>query len=287
MLFNSPEFIFLFLPAAFALHFALARWGITAAAVATTISSLLFYAWWNPPFVVLPVASIAANFWLAQRIVAADKAGARLWLIAGICADVLVLCYYKYADFRSRSSTAPRAPPNVPLALSFTTFVQIAFLVYTYRRSTLPALSRYALFVSFFPHLIAGPIVRWENLGRQLDDKARYRPDWDNIALGLTIFVLGLVKKILLADPLARFVAVVFDAAAHGEPLTAAAAWGGCMLFAAQVYFDFSGYSDMAIGLGLLFNFRLPINFAAPLRSVNIFDLWRRWHITLSQLAAI
>jgi alginate O-acetyltransferase complex protein AlgI len=286
MLFNSPEFIFLFLPAALALHFSLARWSITAATVATTISSLLFYAWWNPPFVVLPILSIAANFWLAKRIVAAEKRGARHWLILGICANVLVLCYYKYADFLLSIVDGHRAaPPNVPLALSFTTFVQIAFLVYTYRRRTVPALSRYSLFVAFFPHLIAGPIVRWENLGRQLDDKARYRIDWDNVALGLTIFVLGLAKKILLADPLARFVALVFDAASRGEPLTAAAGWGGGILFSAQIYFDFSGYSDMAIGLGLLFNYRLPINFAAPLRAVNMFDLWRRWHITLSQLA--
>ncbi len=286
MLFNSPEFIFLFLPAAFALHFALARRSITAAAVGTTVSSLLFYAWWSPPFVILPVGSIAVNFWLARRIVAAEKAAAQPWLVAGICANVLVLCYYKYADFLLSIIDGHRpALPNVPLALSFTTFVQIAFLVYTYRRRTVPALSRYALFVSFFPHLIAGPIVRWENLGRQLDDKECYRIDWDNIALGLTIFVLGLVKKILLADPLAHFVAVVFDAAAHGEPLTAAAGWGGGVLFSAQIFFDFSGYSDMAIGLGLLFNYRLPINFAAPLRAVNMFDLWRRWHITLSQLA--
>jgi alginate O-acetyltransferase complex protein AlgI len=286
MLFNSPEFIFLFLPCAFALHFLLARSSIAAAAVGTTIASLLFYAWWNPPFVVLPVASIAANFWLANRIAVAETNHARTWLIVGICVNVLALCHYKYADFLlSIVDGRHPAPHNVPLALSFTTFVQVAFLVYTYRRRTLPALSSYALFVSFFPHLIAGPIVRWENLGRQLDDKERYRPDWDNIALGLTIFVLGLVKKILLADPLARFVAIVFDAAARGEPLTAAAGWGGGILFAAQIYFDFSGYSDMAIGLGLLFNYRLPINFAAPLRAMNMFDLWRRWHITLSQLA--
>jgi alginate O-acetyltransferase complex protein AlgI len=282
MLFNSPEFILLFLPAAFALHFALARSSISAAAIGTTASSLLFYTWWNPPFVVLPVASIAVNFWLARRIVAADKARARFWLAAGICANLLVLCWFKYADFLISIIDGHRAaPPNVPLALSFTTFVQIAFLVHVDRTRAVPPLSRYSLFVSFFPHLIAGPIVRWESLGRQLDDKSRYRPNWDNIALGLTIFVLGLVKKLLLADPLARFVAIVFDAAAHGEPLTVAAAWGGCVLFAAQLYFDFSGYSDMAIGLGLLFNYRLPINFAAPLRSVSIVELWRRWHISL------
>jgi len=141
MLFNSPEFIFLFLPAAFALHFALARRSITAAAVATTISSLLFYAWWNPPFVVLPIASIAVNFWLAKRIVAGETAAARRWLMLGICANLLVLCYFKYTDFLLSIVDGHRpAPPNVPLALSFTTFVQIAFLVHVYRGRALPAL---------------------------------------------------------------------------------------------------------------------------------------------------
>jgi D-alanyl-lipoteichoic acid acyltransferase DltB (MBOAT superfamily) len=284
MLFNSPEFIFLFLPAAVLLHFALARWRIEAAVIGTAISSLVFYAWWNPPFVLLPILSILANFWLA-RLMVARPATSRGLLIAGIAANVLVLCYYKYADFflSVLDGHTPK-PPNVPLALSFTTFVQIAFLVYVHQRRIAPDFNRYALFVAFFPHLIAGPIVRWGSLGRQLYDSARYRPDWDNIALGLTIFVLGLAKKLLIADSLSPHVAIVFDAAARGEPVTALAAWAGSVAFTLQIYFDFSGYSDMAIGLGLLFNLRLPINFAAPLRSVNMFDLWRRWHMTLARL---
>jgi D-alanyl-lipoteichoic acid acyltransferase DltB (MBOAT superfamily) len=286
MLFNSPEFIFLFLPAAVILHFSLARLSQDAAVIGTTISSLLFYAWWNPPYVLLPIGSILANFWLATRIAGTKGDESRRWFILGICANVLVLCYYKYWDFLVSIVDGHRLqPPNVPLALSFTTFVQIAFLHVVYRQRIPLEFKRYALFVAFFPHLIAGPIVRWQNLGRQLGDAERYRLNWDCIALGLTIFCFGLAKKVLIADQLAPYVDIVFGAAARGEPLTAAAAWGGAYAFIAQIYFDFSGYSDMAIGLGLLFNFRLPINFAAPLRSVNMFDLWRRWHITLSQLA--
>ena len=125
--------------------------------------------------------------------------------------------------------------------------------------------------------------MRWNSFGRQLGDDARFRLDWSNVALGLTIFVFGLAKKVLIADALSPHVGAVFDAAAKGDPVTAIAAWGAAFAFSAQIYFDFSGYSDMAIGLGLLFNFRLPVNFAAPLRATSMLDFWRRWHITLSQ----
>jgi alginate O-acetyltransferase complex protein AlgI len=284
MLFNTPEFIFIFLPAALFVHYWLARRSPDAAIVGTTISSLVFYGWWNPPFVLLPILSICANYLLAKKMVAADKETNRRLLIAGIVANLLVLCYFKYADFLvSILDGHATRPANVPLALSFTTFVQIAFLVDVYRRRIPLEFRRYGLFVAFFPHLIAGPIVRWSSLGRQLGDPERYRVNWDNVALGLTIFIFGLVKKVLLADSLAPHVSGVFDAATRGEPVTAFAAWGACTAFAAQIYFDFSGYSDMAIGLGLLFNYRLPINFAAPLRATSLFDLWRRWHITLSR----
>jgi D-alanyl-lipoteichoic acid acyltransferase DltB (MBOAT superfamily) len=286
MLFNSPEFLSCFLPAAVLIHFTLARWSINAAIAGTTLSSLVFYAWWNPPYVLLPIASILVNYWVGRRMVAAEQATARRILIAGIAANVLVLCPYKYADFLlSIFDGHAAAPPNVPLALSFTTFVQIAFLVHLYQKRISMPFNQYALFVAFFPHLIAGPIVRWSSLGRQIGDPARYRLDWDNVALGLTILVFGLVKKVLIADPLSPHVAGVFDAAARGDPVAAFAAWAASFAFIAEIYFDFSGYSDMAVGLGLLFNFRLPINFAAPLRAVNMFDLWRRWHITLSRLA--
>ncbi|MCE3257220.1 MAG: hypothetical protein K0Q64_1303 [Nitrobacter vulgaris] len=279
MLFNSAEFIFLFLPAAVLMHFLLARWKWELAILGTTLFSLAFYAWWNTPLVLFPIVSILANFWIARLIVSHEKAKARRLLICGIAANVLVLCYWKY----SFSFIPSIAPPVVPLALSFTTFVQIAFLVDMHRRRTQIDLNRYALFVTFFPHLIAGPIVRWNSFGRQLGDASRGWPDWSNIALGLTIFVLGLGKKVLVADTLSPHVTAVFDAAAKGEPIAALAAWGAALGFSAQIFFDFSGYSEMAIGLGLLFNFRLPINFAAPLRATNVIDFWRRWHISLSQ----
>jgi D-alanyl-lipoteichoic acid acyltransferase DltB (MBOAT superfamily) len=286
MLFNSPEFIFLFLPAAVILHFSLARFGPEVAAFGTSVSSLIFYAWWNPSYVVLPVFSILANLWIAQRILRTEHATARFLLISGIVANLLVLSHYKYSHFLlSIFDGRTTTPPNVPLALSFTTFVQIAFLVHVYQQRRVPEFHFYALFVAFFPHLIAGPIVRWSSLGSQLTDPDRYRLNWNNVALGLTIFVLGLAKKVLVADQLSPHVGLLFDAAARGEPLTTLATWLGCFAFSLQVYFDFSGYSDMAIGLGLLFNFKLPINFAAPFRSPNIFELWRRWHITLSRLA--
>src|SRR5260370_15077925 len=282
MLFNSLEVIFLFLPVVVFAHFTLARWSMDAAVLGTAIASLVFYAWWNPPFVALPIASLLINFQIACWISGAESAASRRWLIAGILGNLLVLCYFKYADsLVSIVDGHKPVAPNVPLALSFTTFVEIAFLVEVHRRRINMRFGRYALFVAFFPHLIAGPIVRWSNLGRQLDDPARYRVNWDNIARGLTIFIFGLVKKVLLADQLSRHVAVAFDAASTGDPITTFGAWAAAFAFIIQIYFDFSGYSDMAVGLGLLFNFRLPINFAAPFRSTNLFDFWRRWHITL------
>jgi alginate O-acetyltransferase complex protein AlgI len=284
MLFHTSEFIFLFLPAAVALHFILARFSMSAAIVATTITSLAFYTWWKPPFVLLPVLSILANFAIARQLARAPETAARRLLIAGIVANLAVLGWFKYADF-VLSIFQGRKPgvAEVPLALSFTTFVQIAFLVDVWRRRSSVAFGAYAMFVAFFPHLIAGPIVRWSELGPQIADKLRYRVDWNNIALGLTIFTLGLSKKVLIADRLAPHVAPVFEAAQNGVPLTAIAAWGAAFAYSAQLYFDFSGYSDMAIGLGLLFNLRLPINFAAPFRATSIIDLWRRWHISLSR----
>jgi alginate O-acetyltransferase complex protein AlgI len=284
MLFNSLEFIFIFLPAAVFLHFLAARRSSVAAVAMTTFTSMVFYAWWKPQFVLLPLLSIVLNYWLANKIIKSDQKAARLLVFAGIAANLAVLGYFKYADFVV-SIIEQRSPesPNVPLALSFTTFVQIAFLVEASRKPAEIPLARYAMFVSFFPHLIAGPIVRWSELGPQLADKLRYRIQWDNIALGLTIFCLGLTKKVLLADTLANHVAPVFDASAAGVPMSAVAAWGASVAYSLQLYFDFSGYSDMAVGLGLLFNLRLPLNFAAPFRATSIIDLWRRWHITLSR----
>ena len=284
MLFNSLEFIYVFLPLAVLLHFLAARWSVAAAVLTTTISSLVFYAWWKPPFVVLPLISVLGNYWLAREILASDKKAGHRIMLVGVALNLLVLGYFKYFDFLV-SIVERRSPvvPDVPLALSFTTFVQVAFLVELARDRAPVVFRRYAMFVTFFPHLIAGPIVRWTELGPQLADKFRYRVDWNNVALGLTIFCIGLAKKVLFADNLAPHVAGVFDAASAGMPMTAAAAWGASVAYSVQLYFDFSGYSDMAVGLGLLFNIRLPINFAAPFRATSVIDLWRRWHISLSR----
>jgi alginate O-acetyltransferase complex protein AlgI len=284
MLFNSVEFIYLFLPVAVALHFLAARWSASLAVAVTIVSSLFFYAWWKPPYAILPVVSIIGNYWLARTILLADARTARPVMLMGVTANLLVLGYFKYSDFLM-SIIEHRNPvaPDVPLALSFTTFVQVAFLVELARNRSPIALPRYSMFVLFFPHLIAGPIVRWTELGPQLADRLRYRVDWNNIALGLTVFSIGLAKKVMYADKLAPHVAGVFDAVATGAQITAAAAWGASVAYSVQLYFDFSGYSDMAVGLGLLFNFRLPINFAAPFRATSIIDLWRRWHISLSR----
>lgn len=284
MLFNSSEFVFLFLPLAIALHFWAGYRSLTAACIVTTLTSLVFYGWWSPPFVLLPLLSILFNFILARAIVTMSDGRARSLMLFGVVINLIVLCYFKYEDF-ILAIIQHRAPqlPNVPLALSFTTFVQIAFLVYVWRSRAGIDFTRYSLFVSFFPHLIAGPIVRWNELGPQLADPARYRIDFRNIATGLTVFCIGLSKKVLIADRLAPHIAPVFDAAHLGEPVTAFAAWGAAFAYSAQLYFDFSGYCDMAVGLGLLFNLRLPINFAAPLRSTSMIDFWRRWHVTLSR----
>jgi alginate O-acetyltransferase complex protein AlgI len=187
-------------------------------------------------------------------------------MLAGVAANLLVLGYFKYADFAAAiiAGRTPH-PPAVPLALSFTTFVQIAFLVQVWQKRSHVDFPRYAMFVSFFPHLIAGPIVRWSDLGPQIGDHKRYKVDFQNIALGLTMFTFGLAKKVLIADGLSPYVSPVFDAAALGEPITAFAAWGAAFAYSAQLYFDFSGYCDMAVGLGLLFNLRLPINFRGTL----------------------
>jgi alginate O-acetyltransferase complex protein AlgI len=284
MLFNTSEFIFIFLPLAVSLHFLVARQSATAAAVVTTLSSLVFYAYWDPPFVLLPIASIGLNFLLGRFIVASPDPLARRLMLIGVLGNLMVLGYFKYEDFViALFETRSPNPPAVPLALSFTTFLQIAFLVHVWRQRPSFDFARYAMFVSFFPHLIAGPIVRWNELGPQIGDRLRYKLDLNNVALGLTIFCLGLGKKVLIADRLAPHIAPVFDAAALGEPITALAAWGVAFAYSAQLYLDFSGYCDMAVGLGLLFNLRLPINFAAPFRAASIIDLWRRWHITLSR----
>jgi D-alanyl-lipoteichoic acid acyltransferase DltB (MBOAT superfamily) len=294
MLFNSYTFIFLFLPVVLAGFFLLARIRPLFGAAWLTAASLFFYGWWNPLYVWLLVVSIAGNFGLGARLAHAVAAGARAqarWLLTGaITANLLLLGYYKYANFFIGSFNQLAGGEFsfgeiiLPLGISFFTFTQIAFLADVYAgKAREYNLVHYGLFVTYFPHLIAGPVLHHAEMMPQFERAATYRFSFQNAAVGLTIFALGLFKKVMIADPVGVYARPVFDAASAGVPLTALEAWGGALAYTFQLYFDFSGYSDMAIGLSRLFGVALPLNFHSPYKAVNVIEFWRRWHMTLSR----
>ncbi len=293
MLFNSEPFVLGFLPVVLAGYFLLGRIGGARPALLFLVAaSLFFYGWWNPPFVLLLVGSILANYAIGQHLLHLARAGrdraARIWLAIGVAGDLLLLGWFKYAGFLARSVAAlfgansPELHIFLPLAISFFTFQQIMFLADS-RRVARPdgGFLGYAAFVAFFPHLIAGPIVRPAEIIPQLLAPDVARPRLSALCDGATIFLLGLGKKLVLADLFARFADVGFDAAAHGARLSFVSAWCAVLAYALQIYFDFSGYSDMAIGLAQMLNVRFPLNFASPYRARDIAGFWRRWHITL------
>ena len=291
MLFNSYLFIFGFLPLTFILFFILTNLRlIKIAKVWLTIASFTFYAYWNIAYLPLLLISIIFNYQMGRLIayVKSKNKKALVFLWIGIGGNLAIIAYYKYANFFLSSvneliSTKLIIPEIVlPLAISFYTFTQIAYLVDVYRGETQDSnydLLTYSLFVTFFPQLIAGPILRHNELIPQFRQLRNFVFSHKNIALGLTLFSLGLAKKVLLADNLSPWVAPVFN---HAEEVSFIEAWVGALSYTFQLYFDFSGYSDMAIGLGLMFNIRLPINFNSPYKATSIIDFWRRWHITLS-----
>ena len=291
MLFHSQPFILGFLPVCAGGFFLLGRFmGARWALCWLVGASLLFYAWWNPPFVLLLVASIVGNYALGQLILrhatAKRTTEARRWLTAGLVANLLLLGWFKYADFvlHLAAPDAPALHVFLPLAISFFTFQQIMFLVDSSRcdrpdTGFLP----YAAFVAFFPHLIAGPIVRPKEILPQLTSPCLARPSSTAIAEGLTLFLIGLSKKLVLADTFAAFADPGFNAAADGATLSFFEAWYAALAYALQIYFDFSGYSDMAIGLAAMLNVRFPANFDSPYQAASIADFWRRWHMTLSR----
>jgi alginate O-acetyltransferase complex protein AlgI len=289
MLFNSYVFIFVFLPISFITFFILAKFHLTKWAILSlTLSSLFFYTYWNPPYLILLLISVVFNHQIGNLIGSfspKSKPGKYL-LILGMVVNLGLIAYYKYANFLLASfDEVFRTDFHVsgiilPLGISFYTFNQIAYLVDVYQGDKRNYhLLEYILFVTFFPHLIAGPIVRHDELIPQFRKARFFVFSHKNIALGLTIFTLGLAKKVLIADNLSPWVAPVFE---HAGEITFIEAWVGALSYTFQLYFDFSGYSDMAIGLGLLFNIRLPINFNSPYKATSISDFWRRWHITLS-----
>ena len=292
MLFNSYIFIFVFLPIVLFGAFVLRSNSHmhTKAKAWLLLASLIFYGYWNIKYLLLLLISIIFNHQIGHRINTAAKQNkkSKILLISGIAVNLFLIGYYKYFGFFLHSSnqlikTSFDIPEIVlPLAISFYTFTQIAYLVDAYRGETKDLnynILDYGLFVSFFPQLIAGPILRHNDLIPQFDSPKTFISSNENIANGLTLFTLGLAKKVLIADNLSPFVSLAFG---NVDSLTFLSSWIGALSYTFQLYFDFSGYSDMAIGLGYLFNIHLPINFNSPYKAISIIDFWRRWHITLS-----
>ncbi|HME21372.1 MAG TPA: MBOAT family protein [Acetobacteraceae bacterium] len=292
MLFNSPEFVLAFLPIALGGFFLAGRVGGTRWALCWLVAaSLFFYGWWNPKFVLLLAGSILANYAFGQQILHLARNGrrreAQRWLIAGVTANLALLGWFKYANFMIHDVLRLHTPELdifLPLAISFFTFQQIMYLVESRSGDRVDAGPLpYGALIAFFPHLIAGPIVRPREIMPQLLAADLAEPRAAHIAEGLTIFLLGLAKKVVLADTFAHFSDVGFAAAAQGAPLSFVEAWYAAASYALQIYFDFSGYSDMAIGLARTMNVRFPLNFASPYKATNIAEFWRCWHITLSR----
>jgi D-alanyl-lipoteichoic acid acyltransferase DltB (MBOAT superfamily) len=287
MLFSSYTFLFQFLPAT-ALAFAAARRHSPRAGIMVLAgASLFFYGAWRPVYMLLLIASIAVNFSLGLRM--EDPLRRRGIGTLGVALNLAVLCYFKYTNFIFDSLNTLTGAPlpffNIvlPLGISFFTFQQIAYLVDVMRGARVERdIVSYTLFVSFFPHLIAGPLVHHAEMIPQFK-RGRTGRSAVLAARGLAIFAAGLFKKVVIADNLAQFVSPVFAHLDAGGGVTTPWAWLATLSYSLQIYFDFSGYSDMAVGLALLFGIRLPVNFRSPYQALSIVEFWRRWHITLSR----
>jgi D-alanyl-lipoteichoic acid acyltransferase DltB (MBOAT superfamily) len=294
LLFNSYEFLFAFFPATLCAYWLAGRFGRRAQMLLLLVASWIFYAWWDVRFLSLLLASIAGNYLLGRCIAGAARDERRrtadILVATGVTLNLCVIGVFKYANFFVANLDALTGAHDVianvvlPLGISFFTFEQISFLVDVRRGQTVPADPvNYALFVSFFPRLVAGPVLRYNEIVPQLQKDGRAASRSEDLMVGLTIFFIGLAKKVVLADGVAPYAGDVFKAAAAGDPISFFVAWGGVLAYTCQLYFDFSGYSDMAIGAARCFGIRLPMNFDSPYKAASIIDFWRRWHMTLSR----
>ena len=292
MLFNSYTFIFLFLPTVLLGFHLIGKQGHHRVAIAWLVgASLFFYGWWNPAYLGLMLVSIFFNYGIGVSLGGAPKQpNKKPILIFGVIVNLGLLAYFKYANFFVDNLNNIAGTDIVleqiilPLAISFFTFQQIAYLVDAWRGETKEYnFLHYCLFVTFFPQLIAGPIVHHKEMLPQFAKDVVYKLRSKHLAIGLTIFAIGLFKKVVLADGISVYASPVFDAAEAGVVLTFFEAWGGSLAYTFQLYFDFSGYSDMAIGIARMFGIRLPLNFNSPYKATSIIDFWRKWHITLSR----
>ena len=289
MLFNSFVFIFFFLPVVLVFYFGLNKIRCYhAAKVVLVLASLYFYAFFNWSYLPIILSSIAVNYFVGYNITYSIKPNVRkTYLFFGVAFNVGLLGYFKYSDFFIENinmlfqSNFALKHILLPLGISFFTFQQIAFVIDTYKKTrVLPKLLDYCNFVTFFPQLIAGPIVLPEEMLPQFEAKSNKSINYENLFNGLFLFSLGLAKKVLIADSVAVFANTGFDLM---STYTMAEAWLISMSYSIQLYFDFSGYCDMAMGIGLMFNIKLPQNFNAPYRATNFQDFWRRWHMTLTR----
>ena len=289
MLFNSYPFIFVYLPIVLVGFFLISRKTQLGGIFWLGLLSLVFYGYANPKLVCLLLVSIVINFLTSVYLMRLSRRHAKYLLVAIIGANLLCLGVFKYLNFFILTANYfhadwPALNILLPVGISFFTFTQIAFLVDVYRGLAKESqFIHYLLFVTWFPHLIAGPVLHHSQMMPQFKTPATYRPNWESFAIGATFFTIGLFKKVVLADEFALLANPLFDDAAMGSEPKLLAAWVGATAYALQLYFDFSGYCDMAIGLSRLFNIKLPLNFDSPYRASSMIDFWRRWHITLSR----
>ncbi len=304
MLFNSLRFLFIFLPVTMLGFELLGRYGRRPVIFWLGLMSLVFYAAWNPPFVLFLLGSIVANYLVALLITRAtpDSSQRRVLLTVGIALNLVALFYFKYLAkvlLLLASLHVPSAHPHsilLPLGISFFTFTQISYLVdLAQGQAEQQDFLSYLLFVTFFPHLIAGPILHHKEMMPQFGNQfgtsglpaggrdpaaRRFALNSRDVALGFTWFLMGLAKKVLIADKLSPAANFAFE---HAGSLPAFSAWTGVIVYSMQLYFDFSGYSDMALGLARIFGIRFPINFDSPFKATSITEYWQRWHITLTR----
>jgi len=289
MLFNSYTFIFAFLPITFFVYFYLNSKRLTTASIAFLVfASLVFYSWWNIVYLPLILSSMLFNFVIGKSFVEIrDSVKKKTLLVFGIASNVTLLGYFKYTDFLLDNfngifgADIPLPHIILPLGISFFTFTQIAYLVDCYKDKVKEYnFIRYALFVTYFPHLLAGPILHHAEMMPQFANIRNKTKNYKNIAFGLFLFSIGLFKKVVIADTFAVWAIAGFDTA---TTLNLIEAWATSLSYTFQLYFDFSGYTDMAIGASFLFNIKLPINFNSPYKALDIQDFWRRWHMTLSR----
>lgn len=291
MLFSSYSFVLLFLPITLGIFFLIAKSSHRLAILWLVTASIVFYAFHNPKFVLLLLASVVFNFGVGYSLChSRTERSKRILLIVAIIANLMLLVYFKYTNFFiSTVNTVmglnlPLIDLILPLGISFFTFTQMAFLIDAYRGTTKEYFfEHYLLFATYFPYLTAGPVLHHKQMMPQFSLSSTYRINSEKITLGLSFFVIGLAKKVLLADSLAEYSNPIFEQAKSVSMLPFMVGWTGALTYTMQLYFDFSGYSDMAIGISKMFGIELPINFSSPYKASNMIDFWRRWHMTLSQ----